>query len=33
MRRSFDRLRHRIASALIRLLGGNRAAPMPAPAE
>ena len=29
----FDRLRHRIASALIRLLGGNRAGPMPAPAE
>jgi indolepyruvate ferredoxin oxidoreductase alpha subunit len=28
-----DRLRHRISSALIRLLGGNRAAPMPAPAE
>jgi indolepyruvate ferredoxin oxidoreductase alpha subunit len=29
----FDRLRHRIASALIRLMGGNRTAPMPAPAE
>jgi len=29
----FDRLRHRISSALIRLLGGNRPAPMPAPAE
>ena len=29
----FDRLRHRISSALIRLLGGNRAAPMPLPAE
>jgi indolepyruvate ferredoxin oxidoreductase alpha subunit len=28
-----DRLRHRIASALIRLLGGNRVAPMPTPAE
>jgi indolepyruvate ferredoxin oxidoreductase alpha subunit len=28
-----DRLRHRIASVLIRLMGGNRPAPMPAPAE
>ena len=28
-----DRLRHRISSALIALLGGNRPAPMPAPAE
>ncbi len=28
-----DRLRHRITSALIRLLGGNRAAPTPTPAE
>jgi indolepyruvate ferredoxin oxidoreductase alpha subunit len=28
-----DRLRHRISSALIRLFGGNRAAPLPAPAE
>jgi indolepyruvate ferredoxin oxidoreductase alpha subunit len=29
----FDKLRHGISSALIRLLGGNRAAPLPAPAE
>jgi indolepyruvate ferredoxin oxidoreductase alpha subunit len=29
----FDRLRHRIAAAMIRLLGGNRAAPAPVPAE
>lgn len=29
----FDRLRHRIAGTMIRLLGGNRAAPAPVPAE
>ena len=29
----FDRLRHRIASALIRLMGSGRKAPMPMPAE
>lgn len=29
----FDRLRHRISSNLIRLLGGNRPASIPAPAE
>jgi indolepyruvate ferredoxin oxidoreductase alpha subunit len=29
----FDKLRHRISSALIRLLGGRSAAPLPAPAE